>query len=958
MRETGFQSWPPTLSLLTLYLPFPKRSAQHLVALRLGVESAFLFLVIYETLCYLNCGIVHQARHMPFRAFATTLSALASLLLSPLEPIRASTFPASSAHSCLPDDFEFLRSRSIVSPASKRAVGLNVGDPLTVRLIYFVPSDREAQDDIDEKLDSMIRNLQESYAEQMENHGFGSKTFRFETDAAGKAVVHHVEGNFDDAYYLTETFSKVVEQETAEQFDGSRNIYLIALDVSNAKIDGYCGQAARLGPESGTALIPAPDSGLKLERGWSCFNVSVAAHELGHAFGLAHDHFRSTTRSPSSYHTDWMVTSFPAAQWFDAHRYFNTGRAYPESDEQTTIEMLPPLSVPPLSVRLRFELSDPDGLHQAQLHNAGGEAIDSEGVKGQAATVEFVTTEVTEAPANRVSLRVVDVHGNVTHQEHPVAITTLLPEESVSIPSANLGSLVRERLGLDSDETVTQIDMLRLTGFEATGLEIANISGLESAVNLKALFLSDNQIEDLSPISGSTILESLDLNQNNVSDISSLADMANLTTLGLSGNAVTDLSPLADLAVLNSLELQGNEVSDISSLAGAANLGFLGLRGNPVTDLSPLEGLEWLSHLDLVGTSTADLSPLEQLARLTRLRFGGDLVTDLSPVAGLTRLTQLEIVGDSISDLSPLAGLTELTFLDFGGNSVSDLSPLGGLTELAWLRFSQNSVSDLSSLAGLTELTFLDFQGNSVSDLSPLSALHRLTHLSLDRNAVSDLSPLAGMTQLAHLSLVGNSVSDLSPLSALHRLTHLSLDRNAVSDLSPLAGMTQLADLSLVGNTVSELSALSGLFNLRGLNLWENPVSDLSPLAGLTQLRFLGLWSSPVSDLSPLARLDALTHLHVVGGSVDDLSALAGLTRLEELNVSENSISDVSPLAGMTHLSYLYLASNSVTDISSLTGLTGLRRLELSGNPLSDRSIDTHIPALRSRGVIVLFEDP
>ena len=746
-----------------------------------------------------NCGIVHQARHMPFRAFATTLSALASLLLSPLEPIRASTIPASSAHSCLPDDFEFLRSRSIVSPASKRAVGLNVGDPLTVRLIYFVPSDREAQDDIDEKLDSMIRNVQESYAEQMENHGFGSKTFRWETDAEGKAVVHHVEGNFDDAYYLTETFSKVVWQETAEQFDLSRNIYLIALDVSNATIDGYCGQGGRLGPEGGTTLIPAPDSGLERERGWTCFSVSVAAHELGHAFGLAHDHFRNTTRSSSSYHTDWMVTSFHAAQWLDAHRYFNIGRTYPASDEQTSIEMLSTLSVPPLSVRLRFELSDPDGLHQAQLRNATGEAIDSRGVEGQAATVEFVTTEVTEAPGNRVSLHVVDVDGNVTKEEHPVDITTLLLQESVSIPSAILGSLVRERLGLDADETVTQIDMLKLRGFEANGLGIADLSGLESAVNLKALVLSDNQIEDLSPIAESTILESLDLKQNNVSDISSLADMANLSALSLSGNAVTDLSPLADLAVLNSLELQGNEVSDISSLAGVANLRFLGLRGNPVTDLSPLEGLEWLGELDLAGTSVTDLSPLEQLARLTRLHFGGDSVTDLSPVAGLTRLTRLEIVGDSISDLSSLAGLTELTLLDFQGNSVSDLSPLGGLTNLASLRFSQNSVSDLSFLAGLTELTLLDFGGNSVSDLSPLGGLTNLASLRFSQNSVSDLSFLAGLTELTFLDFGENSVSDLSPLGGLTNLASLRFSQNSVSDLSPLTALDRLTHLTLTG---------------------------------------------------------------------------------------------------------------------------------------------------------------
>ena len=505
-------------------------------------------------------------------------------------------------------------------------------------------------------------------------------------------------------------------EEASEQFDLSRNIFLVALDVTGEVLYGACGLGGSNGPEGGMALLPASGKAPLAEHGWSCFTTAVAAHELGHAFGLAHDHFRSTTRSPSSYHTDWIVTSVHAAKWLDAHRYFNIGRTYADSDEQTTVEMLPPLSVPPHAIRLRFELSDPDGLHQAQLHNASGEAIGSQGVEGPDATVEFVTTDVAEAPANGVSLRVVDVHGNVTCQEHPIDITMLLPQESVSIPNANLGSLVRESLGLGSDDGVTQLDMLRLMGFEATGLEIAVIAGLESTVSLKELFLSDNQIEDLSPIAGSTILEALDLNQNNVSDISSLADMTNLSSLGLSGNAVSDLSPLAELAVLNSLELRANAVSDISSLAGLANPAFLDLSGDSVT--------------------------------------------------------------------------------------------------------------------------------------------------------------------------------------------------------------------------------------------------DLSPLAGLTRLRCLGLWHSPVSDISPLARLNALTHLHVVGGSVDDLSALAGLTRLEELNISENSISNLSPLAGMTHLSNLCLASHSVTDISPLTGLTSLRELDLSGNPLSDHSIDAHIPALRSRGVTVLFEDP
>ena len=83
------------------------------------------------------------------------------------------------------------------------AANLNVGEPYTVRLIYFLPSDRQPQPDIDTKMDKLIKDTQQFFAEVMENHGFGGKTFRFETDTNGKAVVHHVNGKFNDAYYHT-----------------------------------------------------------------------------------------------------------------------------------------------------------------------------------------------------------------------------------------------------------------------------------------------------------------------------------------------------------------------------------------------------------------------------------------------------------------------------------------------------------------------------------------------------------------------------------------------------------------------------------------------------------------------------------------------------------------------------------------------------------------------------------
>ena len=485
---------------------------------------------------------------------------------------------------------------------------LNVGEPRTVRLIYFLPRDRQPQLFIDGKLDALIKDVQQSYAEQMENHGFGRRTFRYETDVTGKAVVHHVKGEFDDAYYHTDTFGKVIWTETAEQFDLSRNVYLVVPDLSTAVVDGYCGQGNSVGREGGAVIVPAPNRVLERERGWSCFNVAVTAHELGHAFGLAHDHFRNATRTPSSYHTDGMVTSSCAVEWLDAHRYFNIGRTNPDADEPTTIRMLPPLPVPPYSIRLRFEITDSDGLHQAQLHNSTGEAIDCQTTNGESAPAEFVTSEVTEAPGNAVTLRVVDGYGNITEQRYPIDLTALLTPEVVSIPDANLAAVVRETLGLAPGDAVTQLDMLRLRHLEAPARQITDLTGLEHAVNLKGLSLGENQIRDITPLAGSTILEVLELNANSISDLSPLAGMTKLGTLILGGNSVSDLSPLVGLTGATHLELYNNSISDLSPLAGLSNLAHLELHQNSVSDLSPLAALSHLRSVYLWGNPLSDRS--------------------------------------------------------------------------------------------------------------------------------------------------------------------------------------------------------------------------------------------------------------------------------------------------------------------------------------------------------------
>ncbi len=294
-----------------------------------------------------------------------------------------------------------------------------------VQLVYFRPNDRLQQQGIDTQLDTLIRDTQYFYTEQMQDHG--GKTFAFETDDTGNARVHHITGKFDDAYYHEDTYHKVVEEVT-EQFDTSKNAFLIAIDVSTEVINnaGTCGIGGggwtSLDNEAwrrtfgGTAVIPA--SGF-------CFSARIAAHELGHVFGLQHD-FRDDAYL-MAYGSQERLSSC-AAEWLDAHRFFNNDPTF--FDDTATLKMRASIASGMNTRQLRFELTDPDGLHQAQLlipttpvDPAPGAKLHScKSLNGKSQAVEFTVTGLAAAPDSEVTLQVIDVRGNIARQAFPVVL--------------------------------------------------------------------------------------------------------------------------------------------------------------------------------------------------------------------------------------------------------------------------------------------------------------------------------------------------------------------------------------------------------------------------------------------------------------------------------------------------------------------------------------------------------
>jgi internalin A len=75
--------------------------------------------------------------------------------------------------------------------------------------------------------------------------------------------------------------------------------------------------------------------------------------------------------------------------------------------------------------------------------------------------------------------------------------------------------------------------------------------------------------------------------------------LSTLTKLWLDNNQIADIKPLSGLTNLSELSLDNNQIADIKPLSGLSKLSTLRLDNNQIADIKPLSGLSNLSILIL-----------------------------------------------------------------------------------------------------------------------------------------------------------------------------------------------------------------------------------------------------------------------------------------------------------------------------------------------------------------------
>ncbi|QGT99764.1 hypothetical protein SYNTR_1171 [Candidatus Syntrophocurvum alkaliphilum] len=166
--------------------------------------------------------------------------------------------------------------------------------------------------------------------------------------------------------------------------------------------------------------------------------------------------------------------------------------------------------------------------------------------------------------------------------EQPDSETTLEVEATITVEEEvkeisidnNLKDIIITQLNLE-DSSITKNDLEQLTELDASNADITNINGLQYAINLEKLNISDNEITDLAPLQTLSLVD-LNVAGNSIDDFSVLIDcLDNNSTLEISHNDITENPNSSNFEDFEPLLLKGVNITythNKTSIIGYINI--------------------------------------------------------------------------------------------------------------------------------------------------------------------------------------------------------------------------------------------------------------------------------------------------------------------------------------------------------------------------------------------------
>lgn len=592
-----------------------------------------------------------------------------------------------------------------------------------------------------------------------------------------------------------------------------------------------------------------------------------------------------------------------------------------------------------------------------------------------------------------VGTTIITVTATETGLSDTCVIRVVEQTDIIDFPDSNLKqALVDASIDKNQDGEITVEEIMSQTGvLDLSFKQISDLSGLEFAVGLSELDLSNNSIRNIEPLAALTQLDKLDLKVNILDYSNGTTTQKVKTALSIAGVSITksehdlDFISFHDQNLKNGLFSNGVDVTNDGQIS-ISELKFfekpLNLRGLNISNISDLEHLSMVKYLDLSDNNITDYSCLvDEIYYLEVLLLADNQISEYHRL-GLNKVYYIDVSRNGMDISNGSENLTKIQYDIGSGIGVAYLEQSDGdepeVIDFPDLNLKQALIEkgfdidfdgelkkgemkayrcnwvdlyngyNITSVEGLQYaigIELLNLSSNNIEDISPLSTMPNLKNLSLRNNRITDLSPLKDLSTIESLDITGNQVVDVTMFAnGMTGLKRLTMHTNNISDITALAVRTDLVGLHLMYNYIdtsisSEQKAVIDALIAAGVDVDYTPqfcdpihFNDANLLQGLIDE---GLDKNGDGEIV-LGEIFYCDQLDLSNKGITDLAGLRNAEFLTWLDLSKNEIVNLVELDEMNILTYLDLSNNAINDISALDSLSRLEYLDLRNNSIID----------------------
>ncbi len=206
----------------------------------------------------------------------------------------------------------------------------------------------------------------------------------------------------------------------------------------------------------------------------------------------------------------------------------------------------------------------------------------------------------------------------------------------------------------------------------------------------------------------------LGFGREHMTSIPDLSGLINLRKLYINNNNIEHISDLSDLINLRELYLDYNNIEHISGCGNLPELSYLSLSNNRIKSLKGLEefaGCPRLSKINLSENQIVDLCEFE-------------------PISHLRNLKRINLSRNKITEVNITHDVPKLSFLFLNENQIGKIVAIKNLSGLVWINLLNNQLVKLENISNLPKLSSIDVDGHPLNSFIGMENLPNLQEIS------------------------------------------------------------------------------------------------------------------------------------------------------------------------------------------------------------------------------------